>query len=126
MPARGLLIAVIDDDAAVRTALRRLLLSAGFQVDEYADGAAFLEALPARDPSCVVLDLHLPVLTGFEVQERLAAQSAHLPVILITGHDSDATRDRALAIGASAYLRKPVDGQVLFDAIAVATSRHRR
>ena len=117
------LIAVVDDEDAVRKALRRLLLSAGFEVDTYADGRAFLASLRTRAPRCVVLDLHMPHVSGLEVQERLVAARSTLPVIVITGHDSDTTRSTALANGASAYLRKPVDEQVLLDAIAVATSR---
>ena len=117
------LIAIVDDEDAVRKALKRLLMSAGFEVDVYADGRAFLSSLRTRAPRCVVLDLHMPLVSGLEVQERLAAVRSTLPVIVITGHDSDSTRTTALANGASAYLRKPVDEQVLLDAIAVAISR---
>ena len=118
------LIAIVDDEDAVRKALRRLLRSVGFEVDVYADGREFLGSLRTRAPQCVVLDLHMPHISGLEVQERLAAARATLPVIVITGHDSDKTRASALANGASAYLRKPVDEQVLLDAIAVAISRN--
>jgi FixJ family two-component response regulator len=123
MPPSPALIAVVDDEDAVRKALKRLLLSAGFEVDVHADGRAFLSSLRARAPHCVVLDLHMPHISGLEVQERLTAARSTLPVIVITGHDSDSTRATALANGASAYLRKPVDEQVLLDAIAVAISR---
>jgi FixJ family two-component response regulator len=103
------LIAVVEDETA-----------AGFDVDTYPDGSEFLCSLRHRRPQCVVLDLHMPSLNGFEVQERLAAVGSPLPVVIVTGHDNDATRSRALAGGAAAYLRKPVDDQVLLDAIAVA------
>ena len=123
MPPSPALIAVVDDEDAVRKALKRLLQSAGFEVDVHADGREFLTSLRTRAPRCVVLDLHMPHISGLEVQERLTAVRSTLPVIVITGHDSDSTRATALANGASAYLRKPVDEQVLLDAIAVAISR---
>jgi FixJ family two-component response regulator len=123
MPEHLPLIAIVDDEEPVRKALKRLLMSAGFEVDVYADGRAFLSSLRTRAPRCVVLDLHMPHVSGLEVQERLAAVRSTLPVIVITGHDSDSTRTTALANGASAYLRKPVDEQVLLDAIAVAMCR---
>jgi FixJ family two-component response regulator len=123
MPEASPLIAVVDDEEAVRKALKRLLVSAGYEVDAHADGREFLASLRTRAPACVVLDLHMPTLSGLEVQARLASVGSTLPVIVVTGHDSDVTRRCALANGASAYLRKPVDEQVLLDAIAVAVHR---
>ena len=114
------IIAVVDDDDAVRIALRRLLRSAHLDVEIFASGAEFLESLKDRRPDCVVLDLHMPQVNGFSVQEKLTSQGIRLPVIVITGLDADDARERALAGGASAYLRKPVDDQALLDAIAAA------
>jgi len=104
----------------VRLALRRLLRSAGFLVETFSSGAELLDSVKVRRPDCIVLDLHMGPVSGFVVQARLTAAGIALPVIVITGHDSDETRERALAAGAVAYLLKPVDDQTLLDAIARA------
>jgi FixJ family two-component response regulator len=114
------LIAVVDDEEPVRKALTRLLRSAGLDVETFPSGVEFLESLPTRRPDCVVLDLHMPLMDGFEVQARLAESSAPVPVVTITGHDSTETRDRAMAAHPTVYLRKPVDDQTLLDAIELA------
>lgn len=113
-------IAVVDDEEPIRKALTRLLLSAGLDVATFASGLKFLESIEARRPDCVVLDLHMPVMNGFEVQTRLAESAKPVPVVIITGHDSTETHERALAGRPIAYLRKPVDGQTLLDAIQLA------
>jgi FixJ family two-component response regulator len=115
-----LLVAVVDDEEAVRMALRRLLRSANLNVETFSSGAEFLESVKGHQPDCVVLDLHMPQVGGFAVQARLAEAGLRLPTVVITGHDSDETRERALAGGAAAYLRKPVDDQALLDAITEA------
>jgi len=104
----------------VRRALRRLLRSAGLDVETFPSGAEFLDSLKSHRPDCVVLDLHMPQISGFAVHTRLAEAGIPLPVVVITGHDSDETRERALAVGIAAYLRKPVDDQTLLDAISAA------
>ena len=115
-------IAVVDDEEPIRKALRRLLRSVGMEVDTFPSGVEFLESLSTRLPDCIVLDLHMPVVNGFEVQTQLAQSGVKVPVVVITGHDSDETRQLALAKFPVAYLRKPVNDQVLLDAIAVALS----
>lgn len=111
---------MVDDDEAVRRALSRLIRSLGFEAEEFASGEAFLAALASRTPDCVVLDLHMPKVSGFDVQARLADANMHVPVIVITGHDSPEARARALGGGAVAYLCKPLDGQALKEAIRSA------
>jgi FixJ family two-component response regulator len=118
------LIAVVDDEEPIRKALRRLLRSVGMEVDTFPSGVEFLESLSTRLPDCIVLDLHMPVVNGFEVQTQLAQSGVNVPVVVITGHDSDETRQLALARFPVAYLRKPVNDQVLLDAIAVALSHN--
>ena len=116
------LLAVVDDDDDVRVALRRLVSSAGFMVETYASGAEFLHALHDHRPHCVVLDLHMPGMSGFEVQGALARAHADVPVVIITGHDTPEARERALKLGATAYLCKPVDDEALLGAITEAAS----
>lgn len=120
------LIAIVDDEECVCKALTRLLRSAGLDVETFPSGVEFLESLPIRRPDCVVLDLHMPLMNGFEVQARLAKSSAPVPVVIITGHDSTETRDRALAGRPMAYLRKPVNDQTLLDAIELALTHNLR
>jgi FixJ family two-component response regulator len=118
------LIAVVDDEDPVRRALKRLFCSAGLNVETFASGAAFLNSLDQggvpRVPDCVVLDLHMARLNGFEVQARLAHAGIRVPVVVITGHDTPESRQRVMDAGASAYLRKPVDDQALLDAVNAA------
>ena len=116
---------MVDDEESVRIALRRLLRSASLSVETFSSGAEFLESLKEHQPDCIVLDWHMPQVGGSLVQARLAEAGIRLPTVVITGHDSDETRERALAGGAAAYLRKPVDDQALLDAItsAVRTPR---
>jgi len=73
-------------------------------------------------PDCVVLDLQMPQMNGFNVQASLAQKCAALPVIIVTGHDFQKAREPAMASGASAFLRKPVHDRALLDAISAATS----
>jgi FixJ family two-component response regulator len=113
-------IAVVDDEEQVRKALQRLLRSAGMRVETFPTGAEFLDALRTSQPDCVVLDLHMPGVNGFEVQARLNQSGTRLPVVVITGHDTPESRARALTGGASAYLPKPVDDLMLLDAIVAA------
>jgi CheY-like chemotaxis protein len=93
---RRLLIAVVDDEECVRKALDRLLRSAGIDAETFPSGEDFLESLRTHQPDCVLLDLQMPRLTGFDVQTRLRESGARLPVIIITCQDSPAAHDRAL------------------------------
>lgn len=115
---------MVDDEEPVRKALQRLLRSAGMDVETFPSGAEFLDALPTREPDCLVLDLHMPAVNGFEVQSRLAKSGSRLPVVVITGHDTQESQARARAGGAAAYLPKPFDDSVLLDAIAAAIAQH--
>jgi len=117
------LIAIVEDEEPIRKALRRLLRSAGMDVKSFPSGVEFLESLTNQWPDCVVLDLQMPIMNGFEVQARLAELRVSVPVVIITGHDSDETRALALAGFPVAYLRKPVNDQLLLDAIALALRR---
>lgn len=115
------LIAVVDDDAPVRTSLRRLLRSSGFAVSVFESGDAFLASLPAAGPEgvpdCLVLDLHMPGRGGFEVQAALTTARRAIPVIVITGKEEPDTAEAARAAGAAAFLTKPVEEAALLGAV---------
>src|SRR5206468_79372 len=100
----------------------RLMRSVGLSVEMFGSGAEFLKSLETSVPDCVVLDLHMPHMSGFSVQAHLARKCAALPVIIITGNDLPNARDRAMAGGASAFLRKPVLDRTLLGAISAVTS----
>ena len=117
------LIAVVDDEESVRRALERLIRSARFDAEAHAGGDEFLRSLADHRPDCVVLDIHMPRVDGFQVQLRLAEARVTIPVIVITGHDTAETHARALKGGAIAYLRKPVDAEALLAAISIALTK---
>jgi len=114
---RQALVAIVDDDADVRIALMRLLSSAGFATETFASGVEFVHAITTHVPACVVLDLHMPGLSGFEVQQELIEHHPEVPVVILTGHDTAEAKRRALSLGAKAYLAKPVDDEALLLAI---------
>mgnify|MGYP001120972032 CR=1 FL=1 len=111
---------LVDDVADVRIALTRLVSSAGFEVETFESGAAFLQSLDDHEPDCVLLDLHMPGTNGFDVQRAMEPAHASVPVIVITGHDGSESRSRALSGGAKGYLCKPVDGERLLETIDAA------
>jgi len=121
------LIHVVDDEQAVRKALKRLFRSAGLRVETFGSGPEFLEAIMARNvPDCVVLDIRMPTVTGFEVQARLKAASFAIPVIFITALDEPGDEERAMQSGAFAFLRKAVDEAALLTTVERAIEeRHR-
>ena len=114
-------VAVLDDEPEMRKALRRLLTGRGFCVEEYGCGADLLAALGSLTLDCLVLDLHMPEMSGFDVLAALGSHSIPLPVVVITAHDEPGTAERVRALGASAYLRKPVDRAALLSAIESAS-----
>jgi FixJ family two-component response regulator len=115
-------IAVVDDEPEMRKALCRLLATRGFRSEEYQCGEDFLAALGSRHLDLVLLDLQLPGIKGFEVLEALGLRRIHMPVIVITAHDKPGAAERVRALGACAYLRKPIEREVLLAAIADASS----
>ena len=117
------LIAVVDDDPDMRKSLARLLRAAGFDVDTFPSGLKFLQSLHTRAPDLLVLDLHMPDLDGLAVQERLIQAGIRLPLVILTGQDSDVTRQRALSRGACAYLHKPIGAHTLLRVINAALDK---
>jgi FixJ family two-component response regulator len=114
------LIAVLDDEPNFCKALARLLKTHGFEVLTFTRGEEFLEACASRMPNCLLLDLHMPGLNGFEVLERIAA--LHVPTLVITGHDQPGNAHRVRALGALDYFLKPVNEHQLVSAIHEAIS----
>ena len=119
MRAAGPLVAVLDDEPEMRKALRRLLTSRGFRVEEYECGEDLLAA-SGSDLDCLLLDLHMPGINGFDVLDALRARQIPVPVIVITAHDEPGTAERVRALDAVAYLKKPVDRDTLLSAIEAA------
>jgi FixJ family two-component response regulator len=109
------LIAVLDDEPKFCRALARLLKTHGFEVVTFTRGEEFLEACASRLPICLLLDLHMPGLSGFEVLERISAQ--HVPVLVITGHDQPGNAERVRSLGGLNYFLKPVNEAQLLAAI---------
>lgn len=120
------LIAIVDDDPSVCRALKRLVRSIGMNAETFASGQEFIdliEAMPSFHADCVILDVQMPGLNGLDVQERVARSGNPLPVIFITAHDEVGARERALAAGAVAFLRKPFDDEVFIKTLSVALKR---
>ena len=113
-------IAVVDDDPYVCRALQRLLRSSGYSVETHLSGAALLARLDEQPPDCIVLDLHMPGMNGFEVQNRLHQRGLNIPIVIITGHATPESCTRALESGASAFICKPIDMSDLLGAVRSA------
>src|SRR5919108_2793788 len=119
------MIFVVDDDAAMREALQRLLRSVGLRVATFASAREFLQHRDADVPGCVVLDVRLPGLSGLDLQRELAAAQLDLPIIFITGYGDIPMTVRAMKAGAVEFLTKPFRDQDLLDAIQQALERDR-
>ncbi len=113
-------IAVLDDEAQIRTALGRLLRSYGHEVALFEEGTAFLREHREHPFQCILLDLHMPGLSGFDVLDKLSRQCNTAPVIVITGKDDPGNASRVHDLGACAYLEKPVDEIHLIGAVTSA------
>ena len=110
-------IFLVDDDASIRKAMRRFLFSAGFDVQTFASAEGFLDFISPQVEGCLILDVRLPGLSGIELQGRLVQMESLLKIIFITAFADDKLRQRAHALGAVAFLEKPVDHQVLLGTI---------
>ena len=119
------IVFVVDDDAAVRDGLRRLISSVGLGVEVFPTAQAFLRARRPDAPGCLVLDVRLPGLSGLDLQRELADTEAALPIIFLTGHGDIPMSVRAMKAGAVEFLTKPFCEQDLLDAIRSAIERDR-
>ncbi|MFM0165797.1 Response regulator receiver domain-containing protein [Burkholderia sp. GAS332] len=114
-------VVVVDDDESVSRAIKRLLRSIGITADTFASGNEFLDTLtsmPSYRPDCLILDVQMPGMNGLEVQRRLAGSG--LPIVFITAHDEIGVREKALAEGAVAYLRKPFNDELFVKTVRAA------
>lgn len=116
-------ISIVDDDASVREALKGLMRSVGRDVDAFGSAEEFLNSGRLRETACLILDIRLPGMDGFELQERLKKEPRPIPIIFVSGHADEAARKKALAAGAIELLTKPVRRGPLFSAIESAMSK---
>jgi FixJ family two-component response regulator len=114
---------LVDDDAPLRRALQRLLRTAGFAVQAFGSAEELLAFRRVPPPDCLVLDIHLGTLSGFDLHDRVRAGGLSIPTIFITGHDDADTREQARKVGAAGYVPKPFDDHVLLAAIEAALPR---
>ena len=117
MTADGSVVMIVDDDDSMRRAARRLVRSFGLGVDTFASAEDFLASGRLGETACLVLDVHMPGLSGIELQSKLIAEGHHIPVIFITAFADEKTQARALEAGAYAYLIKPFNEDDLLDGI---------
>jgi FixJ family two-component response regulator len=121
-PAPGTVF-VVDDDVSVRESLELLLLSTGFQVETFPSAQQFLARPRLYAPSCLVLDLAMPGLSGLELQEQLAAERGDMPIIFLTGHGDVPGTVQAMKAGALEFLTKPFHDEVLLALILALRPR---
>jgi RNA polymerase sigma factor (sigma-70 family) len=119
------IVFVVDDDASVRSSLKFLLSTVGLQVGSFDSADTFLHKKLPDAPSCLVLDVRLPGLSGIDIQRELAARNIRIPTIFLTGHGDIPMSVRAMKAGAVEFLTKPVRDQDLLDAVRVALEQDR-
>ena len=119
------IVFVVDDDVSVREGLGSLIRSAGLRVETFASAQEFLARPRADVPSCLVLDVRLPGLSGLDLQKRMTEVNIEIPIVFITGHGDVPTSVRAMKAGAVEFLTKPFDDRDLLDAIQQAIKRDR-
>jgi len=117
------LIAIVDDDVSVCRAIKRLVRSLNMNAESFTSGEEFIkliEAIPSFHADCAILDVQMPGMSGLDVQARLTRSGNPLPIIFITAHDEVGARERALAMGALAFLRKPFDDDLFIKTLDTA------
>jgi FixJ family two-component response regulator len=116
-------IALVDDDPSVLRGLARLLRTSFRDTRTYYSAQEFLDSLQNCVPTCLIVDLQMPEMTGLDLQNHLKRNGVRIPTIIITAHDEFGTRQLCAAAGAYAYLLKPLQGPTLIAAINAATRR---
>jgi FixJ family two-component response regulator len=114
------LVAIVDDDDLMRSALRGLLKSAGMPAQEFSSAEEFLESGAQNETACLIADIRMPGMSGLELQAHLNAERCRIPTIFITAHGDARMRMQALRAGASEFLSKPFDDEVLLQIVQAA------
>ena len=120
------LVSVVDDDRFFRESMCRLMRSLGYMVDIFSSAADFLASPRLAETACLIADIHMPAMTGFELYRHLIDTGRSIPTILVTGHPNDVDRARALNGGVVCYLPKPVDDQRLIGCLRAALASDER
>ncbi|PWU11932.1 MAG: DNA-binding response regulator [Terriglobia bacterium] len=120
------IVAIVDDDPSVRTGLERLIRSLGWKAETFASAQEFLDRPRTEAPSCLLLDLQLPGLSGLDLQKRIADAGLEIPIVFLTGHGNIPISVKAMKAGAVEFLTKPVEEEDLLRAIQEAIERDRR
>ncbi|HKN36831.1 MAG TPA: response regulator [Terriglobales bacterium] len=114
------LVAIVDDDDSVRSALQGLMKEAGLPALAFASGEEFLRSGKHRQTACLIADIRMPGMSGLELQARLNEDRQRIPIIFITAHGDEDMRLRALRGGAVEFLAKPFDEEILLDSVRAA------
>ncbi len=117
-------IFIVDDDVSVCRALSVLLVTYGFTVDTFISTEEFFSAVPNSVPGCLILDIHMPGLDGWEVLKQIIKSGSKRPVIIMSADKNGELDERALKAGAVGYLQKPFNDQTLVDLISVAVEKN--
>jgi len=115
---------VVDDDSLIRDSLKQLVTSVGLQVDTFSSARSFLDTELPDKPCCLVLDIRMPDLSGLDLQAELIKRNVSIPIIFITGHSTVPMSVRAMKAGAVDFFEKPLEDQLLLDAIQYAIKQH--
>jgi FixJ family two-component response regulator len=122
-PTTPTVVVVVDDDISVRESLELLIQNQGWQPALFESAQEFLARLPTVAPSCLILDVNLPDLSGLDIQQRISDEKSSTPIIFITGYGDVPTSVRAMKAGAAEFLTKPLDDEILIAAIREAVLR---
>jgi len=120
VPRESGLVAIVDDDELMRSALQALLKEAGFPARAFASGEEFLRSGAQHLSSCLIADVRMPGMSGLDLQARLSAERVRIPIIFITAHGEERTRMQALRAGAVDFLVKPFDDEALLRSVRAA------
>jgi FixJ family two-component response regulator len=117
------LVAIVDDDDAVRGTLKELLRAAGFSSQTFESAEDFLGSGRQQDTACLITDIRMPGMSGLELQARLNTERCRIPTIFITAHGDEEMRFQALRAGAVEFLPKPFDDEILIESVRAALER---
>jgi FixJ family two-component response regulator len=119
-------VGIVDDDESMREALQSLLKSIGFCPTIYASACGFLSAAEHFDLDCLIIDVRMPEMDGFQLQQRLIEENCRVPIVFISAHSEQGIKDRAIAAGAIDFLQKPFGENALLNAIELASKAKKK